>query len=212
MSTTLLMIAASYVLGSLPTSALAGRLRGVDLRKEGSGNLGFTNALRVLGWKCAAPVLAIDVAKGAVPVLFLAPAMAPGSPLGPEWAALAAGLAAIAGHVWSVFTGFKGGKGIATTCGVFAALAPLATLVSVAVWLILVLSTRYVSVGSVVAAVVLPVTIALEASLRGTERQAPLIIVAAVVAVLVVLKHRGNLKRLAAGTENRFGRGAARRG
>ena len=210
MNTTFLMIAASYLLGSLPTSALVGRLRGIDLRKEGSGNLGFTNALRVLGWRYAVPVLAIDVAKGAVPVLFIAPALASGSPLGAEWAALAAGLAAIAGHVWSVFTGFKGGKGIATTCGVFAALAPLATVASVAVWLVLVLSTRYVSVGSVVASIVLPLAVALESTMRGKERPAHLIILAVIVAVLVVVKHRGNLRRLAAGTENRFGRGAAR--
>ena len=203
---TALVIVISYLLGSIPTSDIAARLRSVDLRAVGSGNPGFTNVLRTLGPRVAAPVLIVDVAKGAVAVLLVAGTLGGGSSLGHIGISLAAGLAAVAGHIWPVFARFRGGKGVATACGVFAAMAPLATLAVVVLWLAIVFSTRYVSLGSIAAALFLPGAIWIEARILGTGRPTALMLTAALVAVAVVLRHLGNIKRLLNGTENRFGR------
>ena len=205
---TALVIVISYLLGSIPTGDIVARRHGVDLRSVGSGNPGFTNVLRTLGARVAAPVLVIDIAKGLLAVLLVAGTLGAGAPLGPTGIRLAAGLAAVAGHIWPVFTRFKGGRGVATACGVFAALSPLATLAAVLVWLAIVLPTRYVSLGSIAAAVLLPFAIWFEAGARGTDGATALVVTAAVVAVAVVLLHRANIGRLINGTENRFGRGS----
>jgi len=202
---TALVVVISYLLGSIPTSNIAARLRGVDLRTVGSGNPGFTNVLRTLGPRVAAPVLIIDIAKGAAAVLFVAGILGAGSSLGHTGIGLAAGLAAVAGHIWPVFARFRGGKGVATACGVFAAMAPLATLAAVVLWLAIVIPTRYVSLGSIAAALFLPWAIWIEAGILGTGRPTALILTAGLVAVAVVLRHLGNIKRLLNGTENRFG-------
>ncbi|MFH1689486.1 MAG: glycerol-3-phosphate 1-O-acyltransferase PlsY [Candidatus Eisenbacteria bacterium] len=202
---TALVVIISYLLGSIPTSDIAARLRGVDLRAIGSGNPGFTNVLRTLGPRVATPVLIVDVAKGVAAVLIVAATLGAGSSLGPTGIRLAAGLAAVAGHIWPVFARFRGGKGVATACGVFAAMAPLATLAVVVLWLAIVLSTRYVSLGSVAAALFLPWAIWLEAGVLGTGRPTALTLTAGLVAVAVVSRHRANIGRLLNGTENRFG-------
>jgi glycerol-3-phosphate acyltransferase PlsY len=192
--------AAAYLLGAIPTSALVVRLaRGQDLRRLGSGNLGATNLFRVLGWRYAVPVGLFDMAKGAVPVLVFGPRAGQG-PLTP----LLLGAAAMLGHVFSVFAGFRGGKGVATGAGVVLGIAPWAFLVSLVVWAVLVRATGYVSLGSVAAAVALPPAVYL---LHPDRR--PMLWVFAAIAALVVVTHRANLKRLLAGTENRFGRGAS---
>ncbi len=209
---TALVVVISYLLGSIPTSNIAARLRGVDLRTVGSGNPGFTNVLRTLGPRVAAPVLIIDIAKGAAAVLFVAGTLGAGSSLGHAGIGLAAGLAAVAGHIWPIFARFRGGKGVATACGVFAAMAPLATLAAVVLWLAIVLPTRYVSLGSIAAALFLPWAIWIEAGILGTGRPTELILTAGLVAVAVVLRHLGNIKRLVNGTENRFGRDPGQRG
>jgi len=209
---TALVVVISYLLGSIPTSNIAARLRGVDLRTVGSGNPGFTNVLRTLGPRVAAPVLIIDIAKGAAAVLFVAGTLGAGSSLGHTGIGLAAGLAAVAGHIWPIFARFQGGKGVATACGVFAAMAPLATLAAVVLWLAIVLPTRYVSLGSIAAALFLPWAIWIEAGILGTGRPTALILTAGLVAVAVVLRHLGNIKRLVNGTENRFGRDPGQRG
>ena len=201
---TAFVILLSYLLGSIPTGAIAGRLRGVDLRSEGSGNLGATNALRVLGPRVGVPVLIVDIAKGAAAVLLVTLLAGPEPHLGASGIRLAAGLAAMAGHVWPLFAGFRGGKGVATACGVFLAMAPLATAASVAAWAVLVCATRYVSVGSIGAVVLLPFAIAGEATARGRPLPTALIVTAALVAAAVVALHRANIKRLLAGNENRF--------
>lgn len=201
---TVVVVVLSYLLGSIPTGAIAGRLRGIDLRSEGSGNLGATNALRVLGPAVGVPVLFVDVAKGALAVLAVARLAGADPLLGPSGIRLAAGLAAIAGHVWPVFAGFRGGKGVATACGVFLAMAPLATAAAVAVWAVLVGATRYISVGSIGAIILLPFGIAAEAAVRETPRPTALILTAALVAAAVVVLHRANIGRLINGTENRF--------
>jgi len=189
----------SYLIGAVPTSYLAGRLfKGIDLRERGSRNLGATNVYRVLGWKYAIPVALVDVAKGAVPV-WVAGARGPGIPLFP----LYCGVAAVVGHVFSVFVGLKGGKGVATASGVVLALAPKALLASLVVWGALVWLTGYVSVGSVVSAALFPVAAYFLEGARGG-----VLIIEAALAAFLVWKHRANLRRLARGTENRFGRRA----
>jgi glycerol-3-phosphate acyltransferase PlsY len=192
---------ASYFVGAIPTSYLLSRLfAGIDLRKHGSGNLGATNLYRVLGWKYAIPAAAVDIAKGAIPVLVFAPQVSDSQLL-----ALGCGVAAILGHVFSVFVGFKGGKGVATAAGVMLGLAPLALTVGAVVWAVLVRVTGYVSVASIAAAAVLPVAVyLLEDSASPT-----LFWIATAIAAGVILLHRRNIQRLLNGTENRFGRKAA---
>ena len=190
---------ASYLLGAIPTSYLVVRLlRGEDLRRQGSGNLGATNLYRVLGWRYAVPVALFDMAKGAVPVLVFAPRAGPG-----EFTPLLLGATAMLGHVFSVFVGFRGGKGVATGAGVVLGLAPWAFLAALAVWALLVRATGYVSLGSIVAALALPPAV----WLLHPERRS-LIWIFGLLAALVVVTHRANLRRLLAGTESRFGRGA----
>jgi glycerol-3-phosphate acyltransferase PlsY len=190
---------AAYLLGAIPTSYLVVRLvRGEDLRKLGSGNLGATNLHRVLGWRYAVPVALFDMAKGAVPVMVFGPRAGSG-----ELTPLLLGATAMVGHVFSVFVGFKGGKGVATGAGVVLGLAPWAFLAAFAAWALLVGTTGYVSLGSIVAALVLPPAVYL---LHPERRH--LIWFFGALAALVVLLHRANLRRLRAGTESRFGRGA----
>ncbi len=192
---------ASYLLGAVPTSYLAARLfRGIDLREHGSRNLGATNLYRVLGWRYAVPVGLLDAAKGLVPVLVFAPQVSSS-----ELFALICGLVAVVGHVFSVFVGFKGGKGVATAAGVMLGLTPAALGVAVLVWAALVYLTGYVSVGSIVAAAIFPLAVYL---LEPPEQPAMLWLDIAVAAAIVWF-HRGNIQRLFKGTENRFGRHAA---
>lgn len=192
----------SYLLGAIPTSYLAARwFGGIDLREHGSRNLGATNLYRALGWRVAAPVGLFDVAKGAIPVLVFGP-MLPGVPLFPTWC----GLAAVVGHVYSVFVGFNGGKGVATAAGMLLGLAPQALGVALVTWVILVRSTGYVSLGSVAAAVVFPLA---DYALSPARRTAPAVALDLAVAAFVVWKHRANIRRLMNGTESRFGRRAA---
>jgi glycerol-3-phosphate acyltransferase PlsY len=201
MPSAVLWLLVSYFLGAIPTSYLLSRLfAGIDLRQHGSGNLGATNLYRVLGWKYAIPAALVDIAKGVVPVLVFAPQVSDS-----QLFALACGVAAIVGHVFSVFVGFKGGKGVATAAGVMLALAPIALLVSAAVWGVLVRLTGYVSLGSIVAAAVLPFAI----YLLEDSRTPTLVWIAGAIAAAVIILHWRNIQRLIRGTENRFGRRAA---
>jgi len=193
---TWVLLTAAYLLGAFPTSYVVGRVsRGIDLRQHGSGNLGATNAFRVLGWRAALPIFVIDIAKGWFPA-FAFP-LWDGRPSS-EWA-LAFGAAAIVGHVFSVYVGFRGGKGVATSAGVFLALAPAAVLVGLAVWGALVYLTGYVSLASVVAALVTPTVIF---TMRGAS---PVFWLAAGLGAFVIYAHRANLGRLTRGEEHRFG-------
>jgi len=189
------MLILAYLLGATPTSYVAGRLgRGIDLRQHGSHNLGATNVYRVLGWRYAIPVGLIDVAKGVVPVAILGPWSN-----GPAWFTVALGIAAVLGHMFSPYVRFRGGKGVATTAGVFLALAPLAVLISLAIWGATLWLSGYVSVASLTVAVLFPLWVWL------TEQGAPYTLWAAIVlALLLVYAHRGNIERLRQGTENRF--------
>jgi acyl phosphate:glycerol-3-phosphate acyltransferase len=194
-------LVASYLLGAVPTSYLAGRLfKGIDLREHGSRNLGATNLYRVLGWRFAVPVGLLDAAKGLIPVLVFAPRVTSS-----ELFALVCGLTAVVGHVFSVFVGFKGGKGVATAAGVMLGLTPAALGVAAAVWVVLVYLTGYVSVGSIAAAAVFPIAV----WLIDRPARAEMLWLDVAVAAAIIWLHRANIQRLLKGTENRFGRRAA---
>lgn len=197
---TWLLVVASYFIGAFPTSYVVARaVRGIDLREHGSGNLGATNVFRVLGWKAAVPVFLVDIFKGFAPAFFF-PAL-DGSPRW-EWA-LAYGAAAILGHVYSIYVRFRGGKGVATSAGVFLALAPWAVLAGLVVWLTLVFITRIVSISSIVAAVIVPPVVYL------TTGAGPVLWLSLALGVFVIWSHRSNIGRLARGEEHRFGRSGA---
>ncbi|MFA7061700.1 MAG: glycerol-3-phosphate 1-O-acyltransferase PlsY [Pedobacter sp.] len=185
-------LAAAYLLGSIPTGLLLGKAYGIDVRNEGSGNIGATNLYRTVGRKVGVITLVGDCFKGLVPVLA---AMACG--LGAEHAAWV-GLAAFCGHVFSVFLRFKGGKGVATALGVFLALSPLAVAIAVGVFAVLAFKWRYVSLGSISAAAVMPLAVSLLGGNRVT------LLVTSLIALTVIVKHHENIKRLVAGTESRF--------
>jgi glycerol-3-phosphate acyltransferase PlsY len=199
----LVAVVLSYVSGSIPAAYLAGKWSGVDLRAHGSGNLGATNVLRILGVKIGLLVFAVDIAKGAIPVRLLPP-LTNTTGTTQIWIAVACGVAAILGHVRPVFLGFgKGGKGVATACGVFLALAPLQTLVTLLIFTVVVLSSGYVSLASLTAAFSLPVLLAATQGVRS-----PLFYVAVVTTLFVFWTHRANIERLRAGSEYRFSRAA----
>jgi glycerol-3-phosphate acyltransferase PlsY len=191
------MIAASFLAGSIPWGYLAGRVtQGIDLRAVGSGGTGATNVLRTLGARASAIVFVLDLLKGFVPVQL---AQALGFP---PWVAAAAAVAAVAGHCWSPFIGFKGGKGVATGAGAAVSLFPL-TLMTLPVLLVIVWRTRYVSLGSLVATL-LTALLALTAAATGRlDWTAAIAIV--VIAAIIVFRHEGNISRLREGTERRFG-------
>lgn len=196
----LLAIVLAYLSGSLPFAAIAGKLAGVDLRKQGSGNLGATNVFRVLGWKIGLLVFVADALKGALPVLLLPPRIV--SPRDPVVWAIACGIAAIAGHVRPIFLKLrKGGKGVATAAGVFFALAPIPMAVAFAVFVGVVFATGYVSLGSMISAIVLPGLLLITLGVRS-----PLFLVSAVIALFVFWTHRPNIARLRRGEEHRFGK------
>ncbi|MBI1798529.1 MAG: glycerol-3-phosphate 1-O-acyltransferase PlsY [Candidatus Eisenbacteria bacterium] len=204
-------VAIGYGCGALPFGLWLGRiLRGVDVRTRGSGNLGATNVYRSLGRGIGVATLVLDVAKGALPVAGL-----PRGPLGaafpggPEWCAITVGLAAVAGHVWTVFAGFRGGKGVATAGGVVIALAPAAALICLAVFVVTVWISRYISLGSILAAAAFPPVLA-ALSPRGIHQ--PTFALGVLMAALLILRHRENITRLRRGEERRFSlRGGASR-
>jgi acyl phosphate:glycerol-3-phosphate acyltransferase len=196
--TPLLGVIISYLAGSIPSAYIAGKVRGVDLRKHGSGNLGATNVVRVLGPKIGAVVFIADFLKGFLPVFFLPPAT---ETLRPGLWALVYGTAAILGHVKPIFLlGKGGGKGVATASGVFTALAFLPMLVAQVVWIATFYFTRYVSLASLLGAAVLPVAIL--AFYR--EPRSPIFIASVVIALFVFWTHRANIGRLRRGEEHRF--------
>ncbi len=190
-----LWLGIGYLFGSIPTSYLAGRIAGMDLRQHGSKNLGATNVYRVLGWKYAIPVGLVDIAKGALPV-----ALVSGTASYDQWVPLLVGGAAVAGHVFPVFLRFKGGKGVATAAGVVLALAPAPLGVSALVWVIVLLTTGFVSLASMLGAVTFPVAIRLLSPTSIYVFWAGVCL-----AAFIVFTHRANIGRLLSGTENRFG-------
>lgn len=193
----------SYLLGSIPAAYIAGRARGIDLRQHGSGNLGATNVIRVLGTRIGLLVFAFDMLKGAVPVVFF-PRWVPTDVMpmhDPVVFGILCGVCAIAGHTRPIFLGLgKGGKGVATAAGVFLALAPLQTLLVLLVFAVVLWSSGYVSLGSLTSATVLPVLLWLTVGVRS-----PLFAISVLLTIFVFWTHRANIQRLRAGQEHRFG-------
>ena len=195
----------SYLLGAMPFGLLAGLwLKGVDIRQHGSRNIGATNAMRVLGRPIGIGVHVLDIGKGFVASFALARLFAAGHAAAVPGLGIAYGTAAILGHVFPVYLKFRGGKGMATSLGAFLGLAWLPTVIAGAVWLVVKIVTGYVSVASMTAVVAVPVAMALLPPWRRPE----LILFGAVVALLVIVRHRSNIVRLLQGTESKAGRKA----
>jgi glycerol-3-phosphate acyltransferase PlsY len=209
------LIAAAYVIGSIPFGLIIGKSRGIDVRTAGSGNIGATNVGRLLGKKFFFITFFLDLAKSLVPMLVASMLVSRIPESDRDWRVylmwLLVGFAAVIGHMFSVFLNFHGGKGVATSAGLMLGLYPYFTMpgvLSIVLFVIVLFTTRYMSVASMSGACSLPVIYAVTGTFRGwpiLSAQLPLLIFAIVIALLIVYKHRGNVRRLLAGTENRFG-------
>lgn len=197
---TVLLLLCAYLLGSVSGSLLLGRLRGVDIRRHGSGNAGGTNALRTLGWRFALGVVAIDVGKGAL-AAWLALRFAPlGQALDVTAHGYAAAACAVVGHVWPLWHGFRGGKGAATAVGGLLMLWPWSIGVLLPVWMLVLVATGYVGLSTVLAALALPLLA------WGTDAEPARLWFSMFAAIFIAFTHRANLQRLRQGTESRFER------
>ena len=199
----IITVVAAYFLGSIPTGYLAARAKGIDIRTVGSGNIGATNAMRVLGKPAGICVLFLDALKGYAAVAWVCPLLIksfnkPEADV--ETLRIIAGMAAVLGHNFTCWLKFKGGKGVATTAGVFLALAPLAVGIALVAFILAVWLTRYVSIGSIAAAIALPVTVWCL-----PEHNLFLGSMTTALAAMAIYKHKSNIKRLMAGTESRIG-------
>ena len=191
--TRIIVVVIAYLLGSIPFGYLIVRRRiGADIRQTGSGGTGATNVSRRAGKTAGILTLLLDAAKGCVAVV-IAQVVS-----GHDWMVAAAAIAALAGHIFPVWLGFRGGKGVATAVGIFAVLAPIALLCAGVIFLAIVFTTRYVSLGSIIAAVLVPVFVWFQSGLQ------PVLTAAIVAAALIVFAHRGNIKRLASRTESQI--------
>ncbi len=201
----LLIVLLSYLAGSIPTSIIVGKLlKGIDIRDYGSKNAGATNTLRVLGWKPALVVMVVDVGKGIFATLVIAKLRIDPVNLDSSLVQIMAGLAAICGHIWTVFAGFRGGKGVATAGGMLIALYPWAALICAGIFFLTVLITRYVSVGSMTASASFPLVLVLLHYIFDIPISYPLFFLSLLIGALIIYTHRSNIRRLLNGTENRF--------
>jgi len=206
----------SYLVGSIPTSIIVAKMRrGIDIRQHGSGNAGGTNVIRVLGWKAGVFVIAMDMAKGLLATMVIARLMYGPIPFENKTpfddftvVQIIAGCAAILGHIWTLFAGFKGGKGIATAGGMLIGVAPVEVAVSLGVFAIVFLISHYVSLGSLSAAVAFPLTMFFRENIFMVEVPGynTLIFFSIGISLLIIYTHRSNIKRLLKGTENRIAR------
>ena len=198
---------AAYLLGSIPTGYLVARAKGIDIRTVGSGNIGAANVFRILGKPAGILVLVVDGLKGFAACSWLADFVVQPFAVAPdkiECLKIVAGICAVLGHNYTCWLRFKGGKGIATSAGVFCALAPLALGIALGVWMIVFALTRYVSVASIAAAVALPAAVWIL-----PPHNLLLGIVTTALGLLAISKHKGNIERLFNGTERRFGKKSA---
>ncbi len=201
------LVAFAWFCGSLPFGYWAGLLKGIDVRKHGSGNIGATNVIRVLGKKIGIPVFILDALKGFAPVLLASWWMTHKEGASINAASLVAVLCAAAsvlGHMFTFWLGFKGGKGVATTAGAMLGLAPELLLVGVLTWFVVVYTTRYVALASMAAGFAMPAAGAIIMAIRGSWNYV-ILVFGIVIALLVLIRHRSNISRMLAGTENRFG-------
>ncbi len=204
----IVLLIISYVIGSTPTSIIMGKLtKGIDIREHGSGNAGGTNVFRVLGWKPALVVVIVDIFKGWLPAAILAVKLFPGQLAIADTGLvqILCGFAAVLGHTYTIFANFKGGKGVGTLAGMLLALFPIAFPLCLLVFIITLISTGYVSVGSMMAAVFLPVFLLTLPPLTGLEPASfSLMVFSLLVPFFVIYTHRSNIGRLRNGNENRF--------
>ena len=203
--TAILLIAFAYLCGSLPFGYWAGLMKGMDIRKHGSGNIGATNVIRVLGKGVGIPVFILDMLKGVVPVALAESWMNHhgASPGTATLIAVCCAAAAVLGHMFTFWLGFKGGKGVATSAGALLGLAPLSLLIGFVVWLIVYFRSRVVALASIASAIALPIAMALVMTYQGTWNFV-LLGLGIVMGVLVAVRHRSNIARMLMGTENRF--------
>jgi glycerol-3-phosphate acyltransferase PlsY len=190
----------AYLLGSVPTSFIMGKvIRKIDIRQYGSGNVGATNALRVLGTKIGIITLIIDIGKGIIAVLIGKTLVNDPSNL----LLIGFGLFAILGHIFTIFLKFKGGKGVATSAGVFIALIPIPVAITLAVFIVTVWISKYVSLGSIVAAITL-FLVELYVNITNDFSQIEFLVFVFVIALFIIIRHKSNIKRILAGNENRI--------
>lgn len=212
----LVVIVLSYLVGSFPTALLIGKwFKGIDIRTQGSKNLGSTNAFRVLGWKIGLLVQIIDIAKGFIATLLISKLFYGALPFENHTpfaditvVQIIAGISAIIGHVWTVFAGFKGGKGINTAAGMLLSLAPIDASISIGIFVLVLIFSGYVSLGSIAAAFAFPSTMFIRENIFGVDIDGyhTLIYFSIAVCVFLIYNHRANIKRLLYGEENRFER------
>jgi len=199
----LLGVIIAYLLGSIPTSYLIGKLSGVDVRKHGSGNVGATNVLRVLGKLPAAITLMLDIIKGVLAVTLVASIFYRKGMVSFDLFKCLLGLAVIAGHNWTIFLKFKGGKGVATFIGVFAVLLPIELIAGLIIWIITVWITKYVSLGSILLAMSVPLIAAFSGKGIAT------VVLAIIACIIICYRHKSNINRLLMGTEHKIGQNLA---
>jgi acyl phosphate:glycerol-3-phosphate acyltransferase len=196
----------AYFLGSIPFGLVISRAYKTDIRKFGSGNIGATNVFRTLGPKAGITVFLFDFLKGFIPALLVKLLLVrTAHPMPIDAAQILVGLFAILGHIFPIYIGFKGGKGVATGAGIVFAILPIIALILIGVWGIIVFTSRYVSLGSIIVAILLPIAIALKKYVLHYDLSIYLLIFCFLITIFVIVRHKSNIKRLLNGTENRFG-------
>ncbi len=210
----LLIVLVAYLVGSIPSAVIISKLfYGFDIRQRGSGNMGSTNTFRVLGWKAGLTVQLLDIAKGILAVVFAVKIFNGLLPFpNPTWfedvtiVKMIAGVAVVIGHIYTAFAGFKGGKGINTAVGMLIGIAPVELAVAAGIFILVITSSGYVSLGSMLAAIALPTTMVVRYNIFRVEIDGyyTMIIFSVVLAVLILFAHRKNIRRLIEGRESRF--------
>ncbi len=192
-----LLLLIAYLLGAIPTSVIFGKsARGIDIRKHGSGNAGATNTWRVLGWKAGVIVLALDVSKGVVAAALVPLIRFEPLPVTGAVVAILCGLVAVIGHVYPVYIGFRGGKGVATGAGMLVAIAPIPIGIAVGVFLLFLCLFGMVSLSSILAVVSVPISIAVSNACFGTKYHVLLLVITCALAIFIVYNHRSNINRI----------------
>lgn len=205
MLTLIAILLLSYLIGSIPTAIIVGKItKNIDIRQYGSGNAGGTNAFRVLGWKAGLFVSLFDVAKGVFATAFISQIRLDTPPPDSAWLMILAGVCAILGHTYTIFAGFKGGKGVATGAGMIVALYPIAFLICLLIFALVLFSTGLVSVSSISAALGLPIVLWILNHFRSFSIEPALLIFSIFIPIFIIFTHRSNIRRLLKGEEKPF--------
>ncbi len=211
MGTLVIIAILSYLIGAIPSSLWVGKIyKKIDLREHGSGNLGATNTFRILGWKAGIVVSVMDFMKGFTAAFWISSIAVDAIPSvysGWETAIFVqifAGLIAVIGHMFSIFAKFKGGKGVLTACGMLYAIEPISISLALLVFLTVLITTRYVSMASIIASLMYPIFLLMLRYGFNLTIDGSLMVITAALAITIVIKHRGNIKRLIAGNESRI--------